>query len=66
MTSPSDLGAVSICRDRLDRLKPCVFITHCHRARQELHHKHNLRGRDCCFYVLLCQKRMAPDPPRAA
>lgn len=62
MNSPSDLGAISICRDRLDRLKPCVFIGNCHRSRQELHHRLGIRGRDCCFYVLSVERVLNPPP----
>lgn len=61
MTTPSDLGATSICRDRLDRLKPCCYIAHCHEPRQSLHHKYGLRGRDCWAYVLLSQKILPPE-----
>lgn len=62
MSSPSDLGAVSICRDRLDRLKPCAFIGNCSRETQELHHRLNLRGRACCFYVLSVERVLNPKP----
>lgn len=47
---------VSICRDELDRLKGCAFVAHCSRETQELHHRLRIRGRACCFYVMMANK----------
>lgn len=56
MLTPSDIGVASVCRDEVDRLKPCPFITHCSMETQQLHHRLGIRGAACCFYKLLSDK----------
>lgn len=45
-----------ICRDEIDRLKPCPFCPHCHEPRQTLHHRYRIRGRECWAFVMLSDK----------